>query len=147
MSPSNHHTLEAAVSSRTSLTTSPSHPIDPSSRQMLPICTPKLRSGKALHQIAYYIYRHEERFSCIPTDAFTKALADISMKNNAFQFGDMFWIQLVGTAMETPTAQIYSNMTFHIRKKKPLSAALTATSHYTSAISRDFAPQKNGRSR
>ena len=74
-----------------------------------------IATNKALHEIAVYIHQREDRFSSIPTDALTEALA-LVMKNNVFQFGNTFWHQLVGTAMGTPPAPTYANLTFAIHE-------------------------------
>ena len=74
-----------------------------------------IRTDKALREIGMYIHSRSRRFQSIPTDALTEALGLI-MKNNVFQFGDTYWLQLVGTAMGTPPAPTYANLTFAIHE-------------------------------
>ena len=74
-----------------------------------------IRTAKALREIAQYLHQREKRFSSIPADALTEALG-IVMLNNVFIFGDTFWLQLIGTAMGTPPAPSYANLTFAIHE-------------------------------
>jgi hypothetical protein len=46
-----------------------------------------------------------------PKDLFLQVLRTV-MDNNIFKFGDTFWLQTQGTAMGTPTAPLYSILTF-----------------------------------
>jgi hypothetical protein len=46
-----------------------------------------------------------------PRDLFLRALRTI-MENNIFTFGDTFWLQTQGTAMDTPAAPLYSILIF-----------------------------------
>ena len=39
-------------------------------------------------------------------------LLDLAMRSNVFKFGEMFWHQLIGTAMETPCACTYAAIFF-----------------------------------
>jgi hypothetical protein len=50
-----------------------------------------------------------------PTEMFLSTL-EILVKNNFFTFGDTFWLQLQGTAMDTPTAPLYSIIMFGMHK-------------------------------
>ena len=74
-----------------------------------------IRTGKALREIAQYLHQREKRFSTIPADALTEALG-IVMQNNVFVFGDTHWLQLIGTAMGTPPAPTYANLTYAIHE-------------------------------
>ena len=74
-----------------------------------------IRTNQALRAIGTYIHQREKRFKSIPTDALTEALG-IVMKNNVFQFGNTYWLQLTGTAMGTPPAPTYANLTFAIHE-------------------------------
>mmetsp|Transcript_16444 Transcript_16444/g.19507 ORF Transcript_16444/g.19507 Transcript_16444/m.19507 type:complete len:130 (-) Transcript_16444:305-694(-) len=74
-----------------------------------------LRTQKALREIAQYLHQREKRFSSIPADALTAALS-IVMQNNVFQFGDTYWLQLIGTAMGTPSAPAYANLAYAIHE-------------------------------
>ena len=76
-----------------------------------------IKTDIALIEIAQYIHQRERRFSSIPAAALIKALALI-MKNNVFQFGDTYWLQLNGTAMGTPPAPSYANLFFAIHENR-----------------------------
>ena len=78
-----------------------------------------INTGKALLEIAQHIHQRSQRFSNIPANALVDALA-IIMKNNVFQFGDTFWLQLTGTAMGTPPAPTYANLFFAIHENRIL---------------------------
>ena len=78
-----------------------------------------INTGKALLEIAQHIHQRSKKFSNIPADALVDALA-IIMKNNVFQFGDTFWLQLTGTAMGTPPAPMYANLFFAIHENRIL---------------------------
>ena len=74
-----------------------------------------LRTQKALREIAQYLHQREERFSSIPANVLSAALS-IVMQNNVFQFGDTYWLQLIGTAMGTPPAPAYANLAYAIHE-------------------------------
>ena len=76
-----------------------------------------IKTDMALIEIAQYIHQREHRFSTIPAAALSEALK-IIMKNNIFQFGDTYWLQLNGTAMGTPPAPTYANLYFAIHENR-----------------------------
>jgi hypothetical protein len=54
----------------------------------------------------------ENRISPTFPREFFLTVLELVMNNNIFTFGDSFWIQLQGTAMGTPTAPLYSIITY-----------------------------------
>ena len=78
-----------------------------------------INTGKALIEIAQHIHQRSNRFNHIPAPALIEALS-IIMRNNVFQFGDTFWLQLTGTAMGTPPAPTYANLFYAIHENRIL---------------------------
>ena len=78
-----------------------------------------INTGKALIEIAQHIHQRSSRYQHIPAAALIEALS-IIMRNNVFQFGDTFWLQLTGTAMGTPPAPTYANLFYAIHENRIL---------------------------
>ena len=57
-----------------------------------------IRTGPALREIGTFLHQRSNKYP-VPTSALSEALGIIT-KNNVFQFGDLFFKQLQGTAIE-----------------------------------------------
>ena len=64
-------------------------------------------TDKGLHLLSAFLRRKYEKE--LPVDAVMSALK-IIMKNNIFQFGDLFFLQRTGTAMGAPPAPPWANL-------------------------------------
>ena len=62
---------------------------------------------KTLHR---YLQKYDPMDKC--NRRFICQLLMLILYNNVFQFGDTYWVQLVGTAMGTPMACIYATIFF-----------------------------------
>ena len=67
-----------------------------------------------LHIIGDYLQLHAKDFS-YPTNTLIAAL-EIVMQNSIFQFGDLFYKQLTGTAMGTPPAPPWATIFYGIHE-------------------------------
>ena len=76
------------------------------------------RTGPALHHIGQFDLENKEHLT-VPPAVLMDALR-LRMTNNAFQFGDTFWLQKVGTAMGAPPAPPWATIFFGIREEKVL---------------------------
>jgi len=65
----------------------------------------------AILAIHDYILDHQHLFPTLPLAPLIEAL-DILMNNNVFQFGDTFWLQLIGVAMGAPPAPSIATVSF-----------------------------------
>ena len=61
-------------------------------------------------------YVPENTTDALPHDTILEAL-DLVMRNNIVQFGDSYFLQLVGTAMGTSVAVVFANLYFGWHKK------------------------------
>jgi hypothetical protein len=59
---------------------------------------------------------YENRISPIFPREFFLTVLELIMNNNIFTFGDSYWIQLQGTAIGTPTAPLYSIITYEFHE-------------------------------
>ena len=76
-----------------------------------------IKTTEALWEIGQYLHRNDRKFRGVPIDALMSALTLI-MRNNMFQFGDTYWLQISGTAMGTPPAPPYANLYFAIHEAR-----------------------------
>ena len=65
-----------------------------------------IRTGPALWEIGNFLQQRSNKYP-VPASALSEALRLI-MQNTVFQFGDMFFKQLKGTAMGTPAGCLYA---------------------------------------
>ena len=72
---------------------------------------------KALHKIVTFIHQQKYRFADISTNALSEALP-LVIRNNVFQFEDIFWIRKAGAAMGTPHGCNYATIYYACREHK-----------------------------
>ena len=77
-----------------------------------------IRTGPALHRIGHFTLDNENHLTVLP--AFLIDALRLLMTNNAFQFGDTYWLQKVVTAMVAPSAPPWDKIFFSIHKEAVL---------------------------
>jgi len=73
----------------------------------------------ALSAIYDYILNNQNKFPTLPLTPLMEAL-EMIMKRNVFQFGDTFWLQLIGVAMGAPPAPSIATVSFATHEEKIL---------------------------
>ena len=61
-----------------------------------------IKTGPALHRIGQFALENNKHLT-VPPAVLMDALR-LLITNNVFQFGDMYWLQKVGTSMGAPPA-------------------------------------------
>ena len=56
-----------------------------------------IKTGPAIHRIIQFYHENEMHLDIPP--AVSMGALKILMKNNVFEFGDMYWLQKMGTVM------------------------------------------------
>ena len=74
-----------------------------------------IKTGAALHRIGKFVLKNREHLT-VPPAVLVDAL-HLLITNNVFQFGDMFWLQKVGTAMGAPPAPPWATIFFGIHEE------------------------------
>ena len=69
----------------------------------------------ALELLDKYLSRYN--FGLVPHDVIMAVLT-IIMRNNLFAFGNIFWLQLIGTAMGTLPVPDYASLLFAVKEDK-----------------------------
>ena len=73
-----------------------------------------IKTGPALQEVSIFLHQRSKRYP-VPTSALSEALG-LDMKNNIFQFGDLYFKQLKGTNIWTPEGCSYTNLFFAIHE-------------------------------
>ena len=74
-----------------------------------------IRTSLALHRIRRFSLDIDDHLT-VPPVVLVDALR-LLMKNNAFQFGDKYWLQKAGTLMGAPPAPSWATVFFGIHEK------------------------------
>ena len=77
-----------------------------------------IKTGPAIYRIGQFALEHNEHLN-VPTALLMETL-HLLITNNVFQFGDIYWIQKVGTAMRAPPVPPWATIFFRIHKETVL---------------------------
>ena len=78
-----------------------------------------IKKGPSLHCIGQFARENEEHLN-VPPAVLMDALS-LLMINKAFQFGDNYWLQKMGTVMGEPPVPPWATIFFGIHKETVLS--------------------------